>query len=121
MKKRLLTIILIFSLFIGAIISYKVIVGKKVKNKTSEYLEAIGYDDNDISSLEIKHSFINKILSYNEWRIFVKFKSTPDITFAFTYRNKDIIKEGVNSTPELNKEEMIEYDNKFYNGELKSN
>jgi len=69
--------------------------------------------------MEIKHSFLNKILFYNEWIILVEFESESDIIFAFTYRNKEIIKQGVTSDDLLDKDEIREYDEKFKNGELK--
>lgn len=120
MKKKNIISFLVVFIFIGiAIISYQVIAGNDIRNKTYDYLETKGYTNDDISNIKIKHSFINKILSYNEWRIFVEFKSEPNIIFAFTYRNKEIIKVGVSSTPMLDKDEMLEYENKFDNGELK--
>jgi len=101
--------------------SYKIIFGNIIKNKTYDYLESKGYMQEDISNIEIKHSFLNKLLSYNEWRIFVEFKSEPNIIFAFTYRNKEIIKQGVSGTPMPNKDEIMELDRKFNNSELKLN
>jgi len=121
MKKRTsLIIATTILLIIIGVMSYKVIAGNNIKNKTYEFLETKGYNKNDISNIEIKHSFLNKILSYNEWRIFVEFESEPDIIFAFTYRNKEIIKQGVTSDDLLDKDEIREYDEKFKNGELKN-
>ena len=84
------------------------------------FLETKGYTKSDISNMEIKHSFLNKILFYNEWIILVEFESESDIIFAFTYRNKEIIKQGVTSDDLLDKDEIREYDEKFKNGELKN-
>lgn len=117
MKKKYILFIII--IIIAIMLFYKLIVGNIIKNKTYDYLESKGYMQEDISSIEIKHSFLNKLLSYNEWRIFVEFNSEPNVIFAFTYRNKEIIKQGVSSDPMLNKEEIREYDDKFNNGELK--
>ena len=116
MKKYIVLIILII---ITIILSYKAIFRNIIKNKTYDYLETKGYIKEDIRNIEIKHSFLNKLLSYNEWRIFVEFESNPNIIFAFTYRNKEIIKQGVSGTPMPNKEEIRDYDNKFNNGEFK--
>lgn len=94
----------------------------RVKEKTYSHLETVGYTQNDIEDIEIKHSFINKVLGYNEWRIFVEFKKEPDIVFAFTYRDNQIIRQGIKSNiTQLEKEEIYEYDRKFDNGELKNN
>ena len=118
-KKTSVIIATTILLIIIVVMSYKVIAGKNIKNKAYEFLETKGYNKNDILKIEIRHSFLNKILSYNEWRIFVEFESEPDIIFAFTYRNKEIIKQGVTSDDLLNKDEIRAYDEKFNNGELK--
>ena len=117
MKKKY--IVFIIFIIIAMILSYKVIFGNIIRNKTYDYLETKGYMQEDILNIEIKHSFLNKLLSYNEWRIFVEFKSEPNVIFAFTYRDKEIIKQGVSSTPMIDKEEIRYSDNKFNNGELK--
>jgi len=119
MKKKVIIFIIIIVILL--MFSYKIIFGNIIKNKTYDYLESKGYMQEDISNIEIKHSFLNKLLSYNEWRIFVEFKSEPNIIFAFTYRNKEIIKQGVSGTPMPNKDEIMELDRKFNNSELKLN
>jgi len=116
-KKKYIVILLIICIVI--MLTYKIIAGNIVRDKTYDYLETKGYEQEDISNIEIKHSFLNKLLSYNEWRIFVEFKSEPNIIFAFTYRNKEILKQGVTSTPMLDKNEILDYSNKFNNGEFK--
>jgi len=116
-KKKYIVILLIICIVI--MLTYKIIAGNIVRDKTYDYLETKGYAQEDISNIEIKHSFLNKLLSYNEWRIFVEFKSEPNIIFAFTYRNKEILKQGVTSTPMLDKNEILDYSNKFNNGEFK--
>ena len=122
MKKKLkisLGIILVLAL---AIVSYKLIASNSIKDKTYSHLETIGYTQNDIDNIEIKHSFLNKLLGYNEWRIFVEFESEPNIIFAFTYRDKQIIRQGITSkVTQLDIAEIEEYDSTFDNGELKNN
>ena len=122
MKKKLkisLGIILVLAL---ALVSYKLIASNSIKDKTYSHLETIGYTQNDIDNVEIKHSFINKLLGYNGWRIFVEFESKPDIIFAFTYQDKQIIRQGITSkVTQLDIAEIEEYDSKFDNGELKNN
>lgn len=119
-NKKIIIILTVVLIFIGIIFCYKVIAGNNIKNKTYDFLETKGYTKNDISNIEIKHSFLNKILSYNEWIIFVEFESEPDIIFEFTYRNKEIIEQGVTSDDLLDKDEIKEYEEKFKNGELKN-
>ncbi|MBS6953338.1 MAG: hypothetical protein KH230_08885 [Enterocloster asparagiformis] len=122
MKKKLkisLGMILVIAL---AIVSYKLIASNSIKDKTYSHLETIGYTQNDIDNVEIKHSFINKLLGYNEWRIFVEFESEPDIIFAFTYRDRQIIRQGITSkVTQLDIAKIEEYDSKFDNGELRNN
>ncbi len=122
MKKKYIILIIIILIIIVGIFFYKIIAGNNIKNKTYDFLEEKGYTRKDIEDIEIKHSFINKILSYNEWRIFVEFEREEDIIFAFTYRNKKIVKQGIKSDEyQLTKEEINEYDRRYENGELKYN
>ena len=120
MKKIIITFLTIAIIFIGAIASYKVVAGNKIEDKTYAFLETKGYIKDDILDLDIKHSFINKLLSFNEWRIFVTFKNEPDITLAFAYRNNEIIRQGISSTSPLDKDEILYYGQKFDDGTLNS-
>ena len=120
MKKIVITFLAIVVIFLIAIASYKTIAGNKIEDKTYAFLETKGYIKDDILDLDIKHSFIKKLLSFNEWRIFVTFKNEPDITFAFTYRNNEIIRQGINGASLLNKDEILYYENKFDTGTLNS-
>ena len=119
MKKRAIVILAILVILIVTIASYKVIAGNEMKKRTYEFLQTKGYGVEDVLKVEIKHSFINKLLSYNEWRIFVTFKSNPDIVFAFTYRNNEIVRQGVSSTHLLDKDEILDYENQFENGSFR--
>ncbi len=117
MKK--LSILLIVLLFMLTMVSCAT--SNDVEGMTYDYLETQGYTKDDIKEIEIDHSVVNKVLGYNEWRIFVEFKSEPDIIFAFTYRDDEIIRQGVKSNVrQLDKDEIQAYDEKFDNGELKN-
>lgn len=70
------------------------------------------------SAIDIMHSYINRILSYNEWRISVEFEKEPDMFFWFTYKEGKIIYQGVSSEPMMDKDKDIEYSEKFKNGTL---
>ncbi len=125
MKKKYIWMIILgvaLLIAIGSIVIYKEVASNNIERKTYEFLRTKGYTNNDIDDVEVKHSFINKILSYNEWRIFVEFEVEEDIIFAFTYRNDEIIIQGVKSENyQLTKEEIINYETRFENGELKQN
>lgn len=71
-----------------------------------------------ISEIKIKHSYLNRILSYNEWRISVEFVEEPNVLFWFTYRDGKIIFQGVSSEPMLDKESILDYSERFKNGTL---
>ncbi len=121
MKKKIIIPIGIIALLVLAIVSYKFVAVNSITDKTYAHLETVGYTQTDIEDIEVKHSFINKVLGYNEWRIFVEFKKEPDIIFAFTYRDNEIIRQGIKSNiTQLEKEEVYEYDIMFDNGELKN-
>ena len=94
------------------------VVKKFIKTYTYAELENRGYTAQDVSEIIIKHSYLNRILSYNEWIISVEFKKEPDVLFRFTYRNDKIIFEGVSSEPMLDKEELLDYSERFKNGTL---
>ena len=94
------------------------VVKKFIKTYTYAELENRGYTAQDVSEIIIKHSYLNRILSYNEWIISVEFKKEPDVLFRFTYRNDKIIFEGVSSEPMLDKEEILDYSERFKNGTL---
>jgi len=92
-----------------------------IQDKTYSYLETYGYTDEDIEQVDLKHSFLNKFLWYNEWRILVEFKKESHIYYWFTYRNHEILKIWISSEPMPDKDKIIEYNNMFENGELKYN
>ena len=94
------------------------VVKKFIKTYTYAELENRGYTAQDVSEIIIKHSYLNRILSYNEWIISVEFKKEPDILFQFTYRDDKIIFQGVSSEPMLDKEEILDYSERFKNGTL---
>ncbi|MBQ7001435.1 MAG: DUF3139 domain-containing protein [Oscillospiraceae bacterium] len=116
MKRKMILFCLVLCLTAG--MTYKAVGSIVVRSKTYAFLEESGYTKADISDVEIKHSFLNKLLSYNEWRIFVTFQKEPDIVFAFTRRNGEILRQGVSSTPMLEKDEILAYKEMFDQGEL---
>ena len=118
MKKKTVLFCALLCFIAGTIMVYKVAGEVLIRNKTYAFLEERGYTERDISDVEIKHSFLNRLLSYNEWRIFVTFEKEPDIIFAFTHRNGEILRQGVSSTPMLEKNEILAYKEMFDHGEL---
>lgn len=118
-KKKALMISAVVLVVIVFALSLNVFVMRKfIKTYTYTALEYRGYTSQDVSELKIKHSYLNRILSYNEWIISVEFKKEPDILFQFTYRDDKIVFEGVSSEPMLDKEEILNYSERFKNGTL---
>jgi len=118
-RKNIFKIIIIILLGIIILLCMNVFVQKKfIKTYTYTELENRGYTAQDVNQIKINHSYLNKILSYNEWRISVEFKKEPDILFWFTYRDDKIVFQGVSSEPMLDKEEISDYSEKFKNGTL---
>ena len=118
---NIIVLILVIVIVLG-FISYKIIASSKMKEKTYNYLEILGYTKENVNNIEISHSFFNKLLSYNEWRIFVEMKAEPNIIFGLTYRNNEIMLDGIkDDKKQITKEEIIDYESRFKNGELKNN
>ncbi|MBQ9988969.1 MAG: hypothetical protein IJP30_04455 [Clostridia bacterium] len=117
-KKLWLAAIVVLAAIIVAL-SLNVLVQQKfIKTYTYTELEHRGYTAQDIKEINILHSYLNRLLSYNEWRISVEFKAEPGIFFWFTYRNKQIVFQGVSSEPMLDKELVLTYSERFKNGSL---
>jgi len=118
-RKKVLITTLIALIVFAVVLCLNVFIQQKfIKTYTYTELENRGYTTQDVSEIKIKHSYINRILSYNEWRISVEFEEEPNILFWFTYRDNKIVFQGVSSEPMLNKEEIIDYSEKFKNGTL---
>lgn len=105
--------VIVFALALNVFVTRKL-----VKTYTYTELEYRGYTARDVREITVEHSYLNRILSYNEWIISVEFKQEPDILFRFTYRDGKIIFEGVSSEPSLDKEEVLDYAERFKNGTL---
>ena len=120
MKKKVLirTIIIILVVFLVGLCLNVSIQRKFIKTYTYTELENRGYTAQDVSKIKINHSYLNKILSYNEWRISVEFKKEPDILFWFTYRDDKVIFQGVSSDHLLDKEAILDYSERYKKGTL---
>lgn len=118
-KKRALIISMGVFVVIVLVLSLNVFIMQKfIKTYTYAELEYKGYTAQDVSEIKIKHSYLNRILSYNEWIISVEFEKEPDILFQFTYRDDKIIFEGVSSELMLDKAEILGYSERFKIGTL---
>ncbi len=117
-KKLFMAASMVLIVFIVMLCLNVLVKQKFIQTYTYTELEYRGYTAQDVSAIEIKHSYLNRMLGYNEWRISVEFEQEPDILFWFTYRDNQIVFQGVSSEPMLDKEAVLDYSEKFKNGTL---
>ena len=117
-KKLYITTMIVLFVFIGALCLNVFVQQKFIRTYTYTELEYRGYTAQDVCEMTIEHSYLNRILGYNEWRISVEFDKKPEILFWFTYRDEKIIFQGVSSEPMPDKESILDYSEKFKNGTL---
>ena len=121
-RNKVFTITILLLIFFIIVLSLNVFVQQKfITTYTYTELEYRGYTAQDVKDLKISHSYLNRILGYNEWRISVEFEKEPDISFWFTYRDNKIIFQGVSSEHNLDKESVLDYSERFKNGTLLTN
>ena len=119
MKKRALIFCAAVLLMIAAALIINVFVmQKRIETYTYTEMQNWGYDAKDIAEIKIDHSYFRRILGYNEWRIAVEFEKEPEVFFWFSYRNGQIVFQGVSSEPMMDKESVIAHSEKFKNGTL---
>ena len=117
-KKLFIATIMVLLLCVGILCLNVLVQQKFIKTYTYTELEYRGYAAQDVREITMKHSYFNRILGYNEWRISVELEKEPDIFFWFTYRDNKIVFQGVSSEPMLDKEAVLAYMEKFKNGTL---
>lgn len=103
-----LVMILLCSLF------YKMFLNQNIEKKAYEYLETKGCTKSHIKTIKIKQSFINRLLSYDEWNIEVNIYNKYQ--YIFTYKNKEIVLRGLNDEGKLSKEEYQDLLEEFESG-----
>lgn len=99
MKKKVITIccILLAVIILGSFLY--VGIGRNIlERKMWDYLEQEKYSETDIQSLEVKYSFMNILLSYNEWTIEVVYEDEPTSVYKYTLRDGNIVESGVSGT-----------------------
>ncbi|MCG8402093.1 MAG: DUF3139 domain-containing protein [Firmicutes bacterium] len=85
--------VIIFSCFIY------VFEGTKNADKLMwEYLEKKGYSQSEIQSVDVSHSFLNIILSYNEWSIAVVYTDEPTSIYYYHIKNGNVVEGGISGT-----------------------
>ena len=102
-KKNIVPILIVCTLLV-IMVGYVIIGSINIKKKTWEYLESKGYQVKEIQSLEVNHSFLNILLSYDEWKIKVIYTDEPASTYSYRYVDGEIVEGGVSGT--TNKEDL---------------
>lgn len=77
---------------------------KKAEKLMWKYLDDKGYNQTEIKSINVKHSFLNVILSYNEWNIKVVYADEPTSVYYYHMKKSQIVEGGVSGT--TNKEDL---------------
>ncbi len=103
MKKKLSILVCLGLIIIGSVL-YVSIKKKDIEQKMWHYLAQENYSEEDIHSLKIRHSFMNIILSYNEWTVEVVYKDELTSQYIYTIKNDEIVESGVSGT--TNKEDL---------------
>ncbi len=99
MKKKVIIGICIFLVvLISGVFSYVGIGKNIIENKMWDYLKQENYIETDIQSIEVKHSFANILLSYNEWIINVVYEDEPTSVYNYTLKDGNIVVSGVSGT-----------------------
>ena len=99
MKKKVIPgcCILLVLILLGGFL-YVGIRRNTLANKMSDYLKHENYTETDIQSIEVKHSFVNILLSYNEWTIDVVYEDEPTSIYKYTLKDGNIVESGVSGT-----------------------
>ena len=99
MKKKLFIGMCIFlaAVMLGSFLY--VGIGKNIiKSKMWDYLKQENYSETNIKSMEVKHSFANILLSYDEWFIDVVYVDEPTSVYIYTLKDGNIVESGVSGT-----------------------
>lgn len=83
------------------------------KNYVKDYLESKGYSQSQFQNIEVKHSFLNAVLGYQQWIIWVEFTDEQGIVYCYHYDRAAGVYQGSFSGDnlvygDLEKEELLE-------------
>lgn len=99
-RKGIVSSVCVVAVVIIVLTIYDFIGTKRVENLMWEYLDDKGYTQSEIQSVEVSHSFLNIILSYNECNIVVVYKDEPTSKYSYHLKAGNIIEGGVSGTTE---------------------
>lgn len=110
--------LIILMIVVIGVIAYVGLCRCIIMNRVNKYIAAKGYSISNIKDLDIRRSFLNRVLGYDEWGILVEFDKAPDVFFCFSYRKGEVSFEGVETVYTEDKVSILEYSERFENGTL---
>ena len=93
-KKPILIGLCIVALILIASMIYVQAGSKKAEALMWQYLSEKGDAATDVQRLTVNQSFLNVILSYNEWTIRVEYQDEPDVYYHYTLKDGVIVESG---------------------------
>lgn len=99
-RKGIVSPVCVVAVIIIVLTIYDFIGTKRVKSLMWEYLNDKGYTQAEIQSVDVSYSFLNIILSYNEWNIVVVYKDEPTSKYSYHLKAGNIIEGGVSGATE---------------------
>lgn len=115
--KKKTVLIVCGSLFVAVILCVCLYVGirsNQIKNEMWDYLKANNYAETEIKSVDVKHSFMNALLSYNEWTVDVVFEDEPTSVYKYTVKEGSIVQSGVSGTTDKEDLKHLDVDKLIY-------
>lgn len=100
MKRKNIIVACIVAVLILSCAIYVFVGTKNAEKLMWEYLGEKGYTQAEIQSINVNHSFMNIILSYNEWSISVVYTDEPTSIYYYHIKNDGISEGGVSGTTE---------------------
>ena len=99
MKKKIFIIVTFILVIIALSCCMYVFMGtRNAENIMWEYLKTKGYTTEQIENIEVSHSFLNIILSYNEWAIKVQYVNEPNAIYIYTIKDGQIKDAGISGS-----------------------
>lgn len=96
MNKKPIVIAILAAIIIAVVgITYLWQGSEMVEVQTHSYLLDKGYTNADIATIEVEHSFVNLIMSYDEWTSTIVFVDQPDVQYHFAWKDSAIVSTGV--------------------------
>ncbi len=104
MKRKSMIVIILVSVLVLSSVMYLWAGTLKAEKLMWEYLGEKEITQAEIESVHVNHSFLNILLSYNEWSIAVVYSDEPTSIYYYYMKEGVIVEGGVSGT--TNKEDL---------------